>query len=87
VSFFDEHATQLFGGASADDAFANFDNQDSYDGHFAKATHTEWIFRCRVKNEIVNDEPRIKTQVVRMDRVDYAVESKELLQALAKFQQ
>ena len=87
VSFFDEHATQLFGGASADDAFANFDNQDSYDGHFGKATHTEWIFRCRVKNEIVNDEPRVKTQVVRMDPVDYAVESNELLQAIAKMQQ
>jgi replication factor A1 len=87
VSFFDEHATQLFGGASADDAFANFDNQDSYDGHFAKATHSEWIFRCRVKNEIVNDEPRVKTQVVRMDRVDYAVESKELLDAIQKMQQ
>jgi replication factor A1 len=87
VSFFDEHATQLFGGASADDAFSNFDNQDSYDGHFAKATHTEWIFRCRVKNEIVNDEPRVKTQVVRMDRVDYAAESKELLLALEKMQQ
>jgi replication factor A1 len=87
VSFFDEHATQLFGGASADDAFSNFDNQDLYDGHFAKATHTEWIFRCRVKNEIVNDEPRVKTQVVRMDPVDYAAESKELLLALEKMQQ
>ncbi len=57
-----------------------------YDGHFAKAGHTEWLLRCRVKNEMVNDEPRLKVNVVRMDPVDYASECQELISAIEKFQ-
>jgi replication factor A1 len=85
VSLFDEQAMQLFGGITADEVFAQYDNQDVYDGHFAKAAYTEWIFKCRVKKEMVNDEPRIKSTILRMDPVDYASECKDLLQALEKF--
>jgi replication factor A1 len=84
VSIFDEQAQQLLG-VTADEVFAQYENQDLYDGHFAKALHTEWVFKCRVKNEMVNDEPRLKTQVVRMDPVDYVAECRELVAALEKF--
>jgi replication factor A1 len=86
VSVFDDQALTLFGGATADEVFAQYENQDAYDGYFAKAMHTEWVLKCRVKNEIHNDEPRLKTQVVRMDPVDYNAESREMLSALEKFQ-
>ena len=86
VSFFNEQAMDLFGGATADEVFAKYDDQDFYDSHFLKATNTEWILRCRVKTEMVNEEERIKTQVVRMDPVDYAAESRELIKALQNFQ-
>ena len=84
VSIFDEQAQQLLG-ITADEVFAQYENQDLYDGYFAKAVHTEWVFKCRVKNEMVNDEPRLKTQVVRMDPVDYAAECREMLAAMEKF--
>ena len=74
-----------WGGVTADEVFAQMDQQDYYDGLFAKATHTEWLFKCRVRNEMVNDEARVKTQVVRMEPVDYAAECRELIQALEKF--
>lgn len=86
VSVFDEQAVTLFGGATADEVHAQYDNQDLYDGYFAKATHTEWIFKCKVKQETVNDETRIKTQIVRMDPVDYAAECRDMLSAIEKFQ-
>lgn len=84
VSIFDEQAHQMFGGVTADEAQANFGDQNAYDSHFAKAVHTEWIFKCRVKSELVNDEPRLKAQVVRMDPVDYASECREMIAALEK---
>jgi replication factor A1 len=83
VNIFDEQAQQLLG-VSADEVFAQYENQDMYDGYFAKATNTEWIFKCRVKNEMVNDEPRLKTQVLRMDPVDYAAECRDMIAALEK---
>jgi replication factor A1 len=86
VSVFDDQALTLFNGAIADDVFAQYENQDAYDGYFAKAVHTEWVLRCRVKNEMVNDEPRLKVNVVRMDPVDYAAECQELISAIEKFQ-
>lgn len=82
VSVFDDQAMTLFGGTTADDAFAQYDNQDVYDSYFAKAMHTEWILKCRVKQETVNDEARLKTQIVRMDPVDYAAECRDLLSAI-----
>lgn len=84
VSIFDEQAQQLLG-ITADEVFAQYENQDLYDGYFAKAVHSEWVFKCRVKNEMVNDEPRLKTQVIRMDPVDYAAECREMLAALERF--
>jgi replication factor A1 len=86
VTIFNEDALTLFGGVLADEVFAQYDNQDLYDGHFAKATYTDWVMKCKVKNEIVNDEPRLKTQVVRLDPLDYASDCKDLLTALQGFQ-
>ena len=84
ISVFDEQAQQLLG-VTADEAFAQYENQDSYDGYFGKANHSEWVFKCRVKNETVNDGQRLKTQVVRMDPVDYTSECREMIAALEKF--
>jgi replication factor A1 len=60
-------------------------DQDAYDSYFAKANHTEWIFKCKVKQEMVNDESRVKTSVVAMHPVDYVKESQDLLAAIEQF--
>lgn len=89
VSFFNEQAETLLAGATADQVYAETyqdqQDQDAYDSYFAKANHTEWIFKCKVKNEMVNEESRVKTSVVAMQPVDFAKESRDLLSALAKF--
>ena len=85
VSLFDDQALTLFNGATADDVFAQYENQDAYDGIFARAQYTEWIFKCRVKSEMVSDEPRLKTSVVLMHPVDYVSESRNILAELEKW--
>lgn len=85
VSLFDEQAHTLFGGVTADQAFAEYENQDLYDSHFAKANFGEWQLKCRVKNEMVNDEPRLKTTVVKLEPLDYVKESRDILKALEAF--
>lgn len=84
VSIFDEQAQQLLG-TTADDMFKQFEtNQDFYDATFSKAAFSEWIFKCRVKEEMVNDEPRMKAQVVKMEPVNYVTECRDMIAALER---
>eukprot|EP00934_Nitzschia_sp_Nitz4_P006910 Nitzschia sp. Nitz4//scaffold36_size144017//30182//32050//NITZ4_003070-RA/size144017-processed-gene-0.222-mRNA-1//1//CDS//3329549408//6900//frame0 len=85
VSLFDDQAVTLLNGATADEVFSRFEDQDAYDSCFEKATYTEWVLKCRVKNEMVNGEPRTKTTVVRMDPVDYVADSHAMLGMLEKW--
>lgn len=89
VSFFDAQAKMLLGGEmSADDAYQKFmennQDQDGYDSLFHGALHTEWIFKCKVKTEMVNEEQRVKTSVWALQPVNYVKESEDILAALAK---
>lgn len=86
VSIFDDQAVTLFNGTTADEAFSQYENQDAYDGFFAKVVFSEWVFKCRVKKELVNDEYRLKTTVVRMEPLDYVSESRSILSQLEKWQ-
>jgi len=87
VSVFNEQAEKLFEGAKADDLYQKIIDGDTgrqiYESTFAKATYTEWIFKCKVKQEMVGDEQRIKTSLVAANPIDYAAESRNLLQALS----
>jgi replication factor A1 len=91
VSFFNEQAETLLGGVTADQVYKeSFDaeaggSQDKYDSYFARANHTEWIFKCRVKQEMVGEENRVKTTVHSMHPINYAKESRDLLAAISKF--
>eukprot|EP00584_Thalassiosira_punctigera_P000883 CAMPEP_0172535332 /NCGR_PEP_ID=MMETSP1067-20121228/7393_1 /TAXON_ID=265564 ORGANISM="Thalassiosira punctigera, Strain Tpunct2005C2" /NCGR_SAMPLE_ID=MMETSP1067 /ASSEMBLY_ACC=CAM_ASM_000444 /LENGTH=642 /DNA_ID=CAMNT_0013320263 /DNA_START=160 /DNA_END=2088 /DNA_ORIENTATION=- len=86
VSVFNEQAETLFNGeAKADHLYEqliNGDGRDLYDSTFMKATYTDWLIKCKVKQELVGDEQRVKTSVVSLSPVDYAVESKNLLASL-----
>ncbi len=92
VSLFNDQAEVLLK-ATADEVFATTSSaadggggdQDKYDSYFSQATNTEWIFKCKVKNEMVGDESRVKTSVYSMLPVDHVKESRDLLAALAKF--
>ena len=86
VSFFDEQARQLLGEEhTADDinkkCFENYD-QDLFDSIFNKAQFTDWIIKCKVKQEMVGDENRVKSSVYTLTKMDYVSESRNLLSAI-----
>jgi len=84
VSVFDEQAQQLLG-RTADEMHEHYEtNQELYDGLFIKAAFSEWLFKCRVRKEQVNDEYRTKVQVVRMEPVNYVAECRDMIQALER---
>lgn len=84
VSVFNEQAEQLLG-TTADEMFGHFEtNQEVYDAAFAKAAFTEWLFKCRVKKELVNEEYRTKVQVMRMEPVNYVSECRDIIAALER---
>ena len=79
-----EQAEHMFNGVKADELFAKIEegDKDSYDSTFCKASCTEWIIKCKVKQEHVGDESRVKTSIVNLTPIDYAAESRNLLAAL-----
>jgi len=88
VSFFNESAETMFDGKTADEIHqlsADGPPSDAYDSVFAKALYKEWIFKCRVKNELVNEESRVKASVQSIYAVDYVKESQDMLAAIAQF--
>lgn len=88
VSVFNEQAEQLFNNdieAQADFLYKKMtegEGRDLYDSAFMKASYTDWVIKCKVKQELVGDEQRIKTSVSSVSPLDYAAESRNLLMAL-----
>jgi len=90
VSFFNAQGETLLGGeTTADQAYERFmahnGDQDGYDSLFFKALYTEWVFKCKVKSELVNEEQRVKTSVYALQPLDYVQESHDMLAAIQKW--
>ena len=87
VSFFDDQAIKILNEVSADelqDIYADPDKggQDAYEAAFSKAQYQEWVFTCKVKQELYQDEARIKTSVQSLHPMDYAKEGRSLLNSI-----
>ena len=52
---------------------------------FADALFKTMVVKCRVKDEMVNGESRVKSSIIKIDDIDYAAESKNMLDAIAKY--
>ena len=87
VFFFDDQAIKILNGVSADelqDIYADPDKggQDAYEAAFSKAQYQEWVFTCKVKQELYQDEARIKTSVQSLRPMDHAKEGRSLLNSI-----
>jgi replication factor A1 len=86
VSLFDEQAQQLLGHSAEDLHQMKISGDDAaYERVFADALFKQLCIRLRVKQEMVNDEPRLKCTSFSMGSVDFAAESKQLLLAISKY--
>ena len=85
-SFFNETAEKLLG-ATADSLYEHkLSGDGEYERVFNNALFKTVVAKCRVKQEMVNDEPRVKSSVIKVDDVDYVSECKHMLEAIAKYQ-
>lgn len=85
-SCFNDQAEVILG-KSAEELYGYKMSNDeaSYEGVFANALFKTFICRVRCKNEMVNDEPRLKSTLLNVSEVNYVSESKQLLDAIHKY--
>jgi replication factor A1 len=85
VTMFNDDAEQLLGGVTADVVYdhcrSDSGNHDevAYKQYFTKAIFSEWIFRCKVRQEMIHEETKISISVIGLYPVNYVKESRNLL--------
>lgn len=57
-------------------------NEQGYEAVFQAALFKTFIMRARVKAEQVNDEARVKTSLTSLTKIDFALESRNLISAI-----
>jgi replication factor A1 len=84
VTLFNEQGTQLMNGKSAGELFdmKHMTGDAAWEAAFKAANFQEFIMTLRCKVETYNDEARLKVSVQRMAPIDYAAESRELINAI-----
>ena len=87
ITVFDDDAKALLGGFTAEDLHQKKLNGDDagFEQVFSDALFKDFNFKLRVKQEMVNDEPRLKVQVTTLAAVDFVKESQQLLLAIGKY--
>ncbi|CAE6422825.1 unnamed protein product [Rhizoctonia solani] len=61
------------------------ENEASYIAAIEKATSQTWIFQCRAQQSTYQDQSRVRYGVNRAHKVDYAEESRALLEAIKAY--
>ncbi len=85
VSVFDDQARVLLEGLTADELQRTYEDEGSqgaYEAVFKKAMFQDWIFTCKVKQEVVQNEVRVKTSIQSLHKMDYAKEGRSLLNSI-----
>ncbi|ETW00602.1 hypothetical protein, variant [Aphanomyces invadans] len=86
TSCFNDQGKIVMLGKSADELAELKDtNMGLFEGSFKAAQFRPYLFRMRCKAEPLNDEVRVKAQIVNLEPLNYVTESAELLDAIEKF--
>lgn len=86
-SFFDEQAKVLLG-TSADELYELRQNQgdEAYNQVFSEALFNQYIIKARVKEELVQEELRVKCVVNDLSKINYVKECSDMIDAINKYQ-
>jgi replication factor A1 len=57
-----------------------------YEAVFQEANFTPYVFRVRIKVENVNDEQRVKCNIVQARPINYVQECRDLVAAIKSYQ-
>jgi replication factor A1 len=86
VTLFDEQVQQLLGHSAEEMHELKMSGDEAgYEGVFAAALFKQVCLKLRVKQDMVNDEPRMKSSAASYAPVDFAAESKQLMAAITKY--
>ena len=84
VNFFDDTATKMLGGVSADEmAPTKTTNPAGFDQHFLSHAFQKVTMKCLAKNEVYNEESRLKVSCQAFAPMDFKVEGRKLLGEIA----
>lgn len=86
-TLFSDSGEKLLGGRNAKELheMRTEGNELVYEQVFSEALFKTYICNVSVKNEIVNDESRVKSQILSLTPVDFVTESKNMISAIAKY--
>ena len=83
ISFFDDTASILLSGKTADEmAQLKDQNPVALDQHFMACTFRSYMLRGRVKSDMYNDEAKLKVSCTALSPVDWVGEGRALLQEI-----
>jgi replication factor A1 len=83
ISVFNDVAQQIFGATSAEmGELKDSHQEDAFNAKVAGALWKQYIFKCRAKNEVYNDEARVRVTGVSVTAVDPVQESKYLIEQI-----
>jgi len=84
VSFFDETGTVLLGGKSADELALSREQQPAaFDRYLIDHSFKSYTMKGRVKNEMFQDEAKLKISCTQLTPLDYVATGRALLQDIA----
>jgi len=87
LNAFNEQAEQLLGHKANELlSYKEQGMQQEYDNVFNQANFKSYIFKCRAKSENVQDETRVRCHLLSLQQIDYAAESKYLIDEITKYQ-
>jgi len=86
ISVFDDQARVMLKEVTADALYGELENgnQGAFDAVFTRANFTEWVMTCKVKQEMANDEMKLKTSLMALHPIDYAKEGRSVLKGILK---
>ncbi|CAH9143687.1 unnamed protein product [Cuscuta epithymum] len=81
VTAFQEAGEEILGCPAKDLYMLKFEDEDNskFSGIIKKCLFTQFLFKLKIKEEIYGDEQRVKTTVVKADKVDPSLESRYLM--------
>ncbi|XP_044271504.1 replication protein A 70 kDa DNA-binding subunit-like [Tribolium madens] len=84
VSLFSSEAETILGKTAQEIGLTMQDDAAAGTAIFQAANFQQFIFKCRAKMEVYNDEQRLKIVVIKVDPVDYEAHNNYLLEHIGK---
>ncbi|KAL8107718.1 hypothetical protein AgCh_024210 [Apium graveolens] len=88
VTGFQEIGEEIFGTSAKELYTLKYEEQDDekFSVFVRKALFSKYLFKLKVKEETFSDEQRVKSTVVKVDKLDFISETRSLLDSLNKLQ-